>query len=206
MKTEQSSQHRELSLVEAKRALENYALWYLARYGQASTAQFRRKLEQKIARLTDEDHRFDGLVDEVVEKARSLALIDDAQVARARINKLKERGWSPARIRQDLRQRGIEQQKLSAALDEEGDLEFQAALRLAQRRKIGPWRLPGSLEGNEYAEPSGSQCPNARTNQAEVGRPCPATIERELKIFGSRGFSYAVAKRIIESVCVHELM
>ena len=163
--------------------LRNYALWSLERYGVASTARLRERLRKRLAKWLEADDGSpavdDGLIDQLVIELCEMGLVDDHKLAASRTRKLLDRGWSIAKIRQDLRQRQMPAYAIAAALDIEPDAEFAAACRFAQRRRLGPWRL----------DPVG-----------------PDLLQSELRKFAGRGFSYTVAKRIIDAESDEELL
>ncbi len=127
--------------------LHERALRYLARYatsrGRLRTVLLRRALREAQA-LDVEPELVRGRVEAVLARLTAAALLDDEAYARAKARSLHERGSSPARIRMELRARGLGRELREAALRdlarEVPDAELSAALTLARRRRLGPWR------------------------------------------------------------------
>ena len=109
--------------------------------------------------------------------------MDDARFAAARLRGLRRRGTSTRQAQARLAAKGIDAGTIAAALaDEEeeatgsedgaADTERKAAWAYARRRRLGPYRLT-----------------EAR----------PLHRERDLAAMARAGFSYALAKNVIES-------
>ena len=108
--------------------------------------------------------------------------VDDAAFARARAATLHGRGLPLRAIAQKLRQKGLSQSDIDAAVtalaeDAETDagdtraLDRAAARAYARRRRLGPWR--------------------AATRRAEMR-------ERDLAALARAGFSYGTAREVID--------
>lgn len=119
---------------------------YLARYS-ASTARLRQVLERRIRRRCElrggpapEPGEVRALIDGVVERLTRAGLVDDAAYARGRAAALARKGWPAWRIRTELGRQEIDLAGESVA--EAVDLDEAAqARRLAQRKRLGPYRL-----------------------------------------------------------------
>jgi regulatory protein len=157
--------------------LERAALTYLERYA-SSEGNLRRVLRRKIdkrCRLRGEDPAsFHPLVEDVIGRALRAGLIDDVRYAQARVATLRRRGGSARTIHAKLSAKGVDRETVLAALDgEDRDREVDeatAAHALARRRKLGPYR-PG--ERQPYRE-------------------------KDLAALARAGFSYAVARSVID--------
>ncbi len=163
------------------RHLENVALWYLARF-QASARSLERILIRRVDRSA---HHHDTdpqegreIVSELIKRYQRAGLLDDAAFARARAQTLHNRGLSIRAIRARLMEKGVGESdieaafaELSAALGEDQDLDMDAARRYARRRRLGPWR------GRDQRE---------------------ARHEKDLAALARAGFSYSVAKTVID--------
>ncbi len=123
---------------------------YLARYS-ASTSHLRAVLRRKIARryeLADvplpEPDEIGALIDGTVDRLTRAGLLDDAAFGRGRAAALARKGWPAWRIRTELQRQNVDvaQQQVADAVDL--DEEAQAT-RLAQRKRLGPYR-PGERE------------------------------------------------------------
>jgi len=162
--------------------LERAAYHYLARFA-SSRQRLREVLERKIRRGNDgfapPDATQQGWIDSVLTKLDSLALIDDTAYARAKADELLRRGKSSRHVRGWLRARGVDEEAietaLAAAAEEAGGAraaEADAALRLAKRRRLGPYRR----------EPADAQ-----------------SREKELAAFARAGFALSLAKAIVDA-------
>lgn len=163
-------------------SLERSALHYLQRYA-ASEDQLRRVLRRKVDRAA-RHHEVDApqaeaWIDELVGRLRRAGYVDDDAYARMRATGLRRRGKSRRAIRQKLAEKGIAKQTAEQALAEadagdEGDEdpELVAAARYARRRRLGPFR-----EAPKRAE----------------------RRERDLAALARQGFSFEVARRVIDS-------
>lgn len=164
--------------------LERVTTHYLDRYG-ASSEMLRRVLARRIARRCrsrDEDPAAHaGLIEETVARAQRAGLVDDARFAAARLRGLRRRGTSTRQAQARLAAKGIDAETIAATLAEEreaaegaeageADTEAQAARAYARRRRLGPYRRPGTREANR---------------------------ERDLAAMARAGFSYALAKAVI---------
>lgn len=158
--------------------LENAALHYLERFA-TSEANLRRVLMRKIersARFHDTD-RGEGAaaVEDIIARFRRSRLLDDAAYAEGRARSLFLRGASARKIRMALIQKGVGEDEVNAALarlfDEAAEPELAAAVTLARKRRLGPFR---------------------RGDRA-------AMRERDLASLARAGFSYDIARRVIEA-------
>lgn len=139
--------------------LHNSGLYYLQRFA-ASTAHFRkvmmRKIDKSCAHHKDQS-REDclRLLDELIAKFVDLGFLDDNAYCRGMVESLRRRGISRRAIHAKLAAKGLERDQIEQALqhyakESEGDDELQAALRLARRRRIGPYRRTNQTDEREY--------------------------------------------------------
>jgi regulatory protein len=168
-------------------ALRDAALNYLARYASTEAALLR-VLERRIARWarmaqtgdTDRD-AIAAQVDAARQAARGVVAqlaaagaVNDTAFAESRVRSLVRAGRSRRAIGAHLAAKGVgSETQRNVLADDTVDAEFGAALVLARRRRIGPFRA---------GEP-----PDA------VGR------RRELAIFARAGFPQSVAVRALET-------
>lgn len=149
--------------------LDRAAIAYLQRFA-SSSENLRRVLLRKARRrlLPDEPPGPDveALVAATVERALRSGLLDDRSYAEAKTASLLRRGTSPRAVRARLRQRGVPDEAVDAALAADPPDEVALARRLAQRRRLGRWRT-----ADRHASP-----------EKDVASLCRA------------GFSYAVAR------------
>jgi regulatory protein len=155
-----------------KSYLENAALYYLQRYA-TSSANFRKVMMRKVQKScrhhggVAED--FAPLVDDLVSRYLSSGLLNDASYAQARATTLRRQGRSKQAIQARLAVKGLGRADTEAALaGEDEEAEFRAALHLAKKKKLGPFRLH------------------------------PADPKKEMAAMGRAGFSYEIARRVLE--------
>jgi regulatory protein len=117
--------------------LERLALFYVGRY-----ATTRAKLAAYLARKVTE-RGWNGAgrapVEPMIERFAALGYVDDAAFASARAASLGRRGYGERRVAEALRAAGIGEADGEAARKESRDGAWAAALRFAERRRLGPW-------------------------------------------------------------------
>jgi len=157
-------------------ALHEAALSYLARYA-ASAAGVRRVLHRRIDRWAAQAEGDRAEITAAVQDAKRLAAdivaalvkagaINDAAFAESRARSLARGGRSGRAIAAHLLQRGIDPDLAAANGGLSTEDELAAALSLARRRRIGPFR----------------------TKAAD-----PTALHREAGVFARAGFSRSVA-------------
>jgi regulatory protein len=158
--------------------LENAALAYLARH-QSSAANLSRVLLRRVERAarTGQVERAAAArwVERLVERYARAGLVDDKAYAEARVASLRRAGASARAIRGRLLGKGVSRPLIEAALQDQaegGDAEFDAAIALARRRRLGPFRH---------------------------GRETEALRARDLAALARAGFSYETARAIIDA-------
>jgi len=158
--------------------LQNYAMFYLERWS-APRAHLRRTLIRKVDKNLlffdgDRDEML-GWVDELVERIAAAGLVNDRAWALARARTLRRRGGSRMQVVSKLRAKGVSMDDINYALNEllsEDDSEQLAALRLAKRRRLGPWR---------------------RLDRREERR------DKDLAAMMRAGYSYGLAREVIDA-------
>ena len=162
--------------------LQNAATFYLERY--PSTAEgLRRVLERRVRKAEMADapivEHVERVIAEIVAKFVAAGVVDDKAFAQTKARALHRRGSSSRLTRQKLRLAGIDQDTLGqamAGLDQELDTdpqqrEWQAAVALARRRRLGPFR---KKERKEHRN-------------------------RDLAAMARGGFDYALARKVIDA-------
>lgn len=137
--------------------LHDAALAYLARYA-ASEAGLRAVLERRIERWarTVEDR---DTVAELVAAARQAArtvvsrlaaagAVSDAAFAESKARSLVRAGRSRRAVAAQLAAKGIGAELARAAVPDDAETELAAALVLARKRRIGPFRNNGEADRN----------------------------------------------------------
>ncbi|WP_408022668.1 hypothetical protein [Stappia albiluteola] len=89
-----------------------------------------------------------------------------------RVTSLRRRGRSSRKIRATLSAKGVEASVLDAAMQKDDGSDLAAAIIHARRRRIGPWRTKPADEN---------------TRSREIASICRA------------GFSYGIARRVVEA-------
>ena len=162
--------------------LQNPAVFYLERY--ASSAEgLRRVLRRRVstARMLDAPvmDNVDEAIEAVVQKFVTAGLLDDRAFAQTKARSLHRRGMSSRLTRQRLEVAGVGREDVDKAMVELDDelgtdparREMQAAVALARRRRLGPFRMKDREE-----------------NKA-----------RDLASMARAGFAYDLARKVIES-------
>jgi regulatory protein len=118
-------------------ALQELALSYVGKYA-TTRAKLRAYLARKVRERGWDDQRepdFDALARRFAE----LGYIDDAAYALGQSRSLTGRGYGKRRLADKLRQAGIEEGDSVAAREHADGEAVTAALRFAERRRIGPF-------------------------------------------------------------------
>ena len=162
--------------------LQNAATFYLERY--PSTAEgLRRVLNRRVRRAEmAEAPVIDNVkqaIDTIVAKFVDAGVIDDQAFAQTKARALHRRGTSTRLTRQKLKFAGVDGDTLDkamAGLDQELDTdpkqrEWLAAVALARRRRLGPFRQKDRKEHRD----------------------------RDLAAMARGGFEYQLAKKVIDA-------
>jgi len=157
-------------------SLANAALFYLSRYA-SSSGNLRRVLMRKVARSAahygDDPAPLKPIVDALVAQHCGTGAVNDVLYAESQTRALRRRGGSTRAIVQKLNAKGVPAEIIaetaSALTEEGGDLE--AAYRLAQRRRLGPFRADNRADNRQ----------------------------RDLATLGRAGFGYQIAAAIIDA-------
>ena len=162
--------------------LQNAAAFYLERY-PSSAEGLRRVLNRRVAKAKMLDapimDNVQQAIEAVVAKFVDAGVIDDKAFAQTKARSLHRRGTSSRLTRQKLKMAGVDSDTLDRAmngLDLELDTnpaqrEWQAAVALARRRRLGPFR---QKERKEHRD-------------------------RDLAAMARGGFEYQLAKRVIDA-------
>ena len=163
--------------------LQSAAASYLERY-PSSAEKLRRILQRRVAkaRLLEAPVMDDAeqAIEAIIAKFVGAGVVDDKSFAETKVRALHRRGTSGRLMRHKLKAAGIDDETLDRALtglDQEldGDAaarEWQAAMALARRRRLGPFRK--AEERTEHRM-------------------------RDLAAMARAGFDYALAKKVIDS-------
>jgi len=160
--------------------LHNAGLHYLERFA-CSSAHFRRVMMRKIDRSCtahkDQDReQCITLLENLIAKFQRAGLLNDAAYTRGMIESLRRRGLSARAIHARLQTKGLSREAIEAAItahkenNDDEDAEMTAAMKLARRKKIGPF----------------------------ASRPQDdAQMKKSLAAFARAGFSYETASRVL---------
>ena len=169
--------------------LERAALHYLERYS-ASTEMLRRTLRRRVEKRarargeadeTFSPETFAPMIEEVVARAVRSGLVDDARFTAARLATLRRRGSSARAVSAKLAAKGVSREAIETAMEAEREaapegeadaIEAQAARAYAKRRRLGPFRRPGTRAANR---------------------------DRDLAAMARAGFPYGLARATIEA-------
>ena len=133
-----------------ERTLEQAALAYVGRYA-TTRAKLAFYLRRKLGDL-GWSGTAEPSVDGLVERMAALGYVDDRAFASARAAALGRRGYGERRVRQALRAAGIDEEDSRDARAEARQGAWQAALRFAERRRIGPFaEREADREGRQKA-------------------------------------------------------
>ena len=119
-----------------REALERLALHYVGRYS-TTRKKLRAYLARKVRERGWEGEAAD--IEALAERFSSLGYIDDRAFAEARAAAFQRRGYGERRLDQALRQAGISEEDSEQARDEARESALAAALRFAERKRIGPY-------------------------------------------------------------------
>lgn len=180
--TDARSRRRVPKPVTVKR-LENAAATYVARY-DAPAPKLRAVLMRRVVRARRDDapvvDAVESVIDTIVARYTTAGIVDDGRYAERKAGSLHRRGVSTAHIREKLRLAGIGRDLVERALEatraetaaDDGVLNLRAAVALARRRRLGPFRAAGERR--------------ERRN-------------RDLAALGRAGFDFDIARRVIDA-------
>lgn len=168
----------------------NIAVHHLEKFS-SSRANLRRVLERRVFKaraLRDdapsvEDDEAATWIAEVLDTLERQGLLDDTRYAEGAARGLARQGQSQRAIRARLAAKGVDRDIVDTALERAAedvfphaqtppDPDLVAAVTYARRRRLGPWRLP-----------------EARAERRD----------RDLAALARRGFSSAIAHRVIDA-------
>ena len=181
------SQDKKIPRPISAQSLRNKALRYIDRFA-TSTENLRTVLMRHV-RTSAHYHNTsieDGQiwVDELLVKLNDAGFLNDRRYAEGRAGALHRKGTSSRLIRMKLKEKGISEKDINFALEalreEENtsNLERKAALTLAKKRRLGPWRDAEKRD---------------------------AFKEKDMATLARAGFSYDLAQTIINAEDVDSL-
>ncbi len=161
--------------------LHNSGLYYLERFA-SSKKHFKKVMLRKVKRsciyYKDQDYqKCAKMVSELADKFEKCGLLNDKNYTDSCVSSLRRKGLSRNAIIAKMQKKGINKELTIQAIERldidnhanKYDAEMVAALKLAKRRKIGPFYV-----GEDQ------------------------NIKKSLGIFARAGFSYSTASKIFE--------
>ncbi len=163
------------------RYLHNSGLYYLERFA-ASKAHFKEVMCRKAKRscMHHKEQDYDAcakMVNELADKFEACGLLNDEVYANAIAASMRRKGLSRRAAQMKMRNKGIDFDQATQVLDKldaqsyetQEDAELAAALKLARKKKIGPYSVVKEQD-----------------------------TQKALGVLARAGFSYDIARRIID--------
>lgn len=159
-----------------KQRLKNIALYYLKRF-ESSVANLRSVLRRRVndyAYHTPDFARQEAYdwIEEILQDFLRIGYLNDERYAELKVKNYVLAGKSQRYIQGKLREKGIDENIVEAMIAEQDFNPFEAALKLAKKRKIGPY----------------SQTEEIRKERRS----------KDLAILVRAGFDYDVAVKVLE--------
>lgn len=152
---------------------------YLERFAASTTGLRRvlmRKIDRSVAHWGGERAEHVAQVDTVMAKLTRLGYLDDQAYAAMKTRALNRQGKGSRAIRATLAAKGVEAETIAQALDglaeDHAEPDLEAAIRLARKRRLGPYRAP-----DKRAE----------------------SRAKDLAALARSGFDFDIARRVIEA-------
>lgn len=164
-----------------EKSLTNVALFYLRRHS-GSVKQLERVLVRRVRKAEREFGEPFDLADaiaRIVARFVEAGYLDDRRLALARTGSLRRSGRSTRVIRQKLQAKGLAPTLVDEVTKTSADEELAAAFVLARKKRVGPYR------------------------RAPVDREGRA---KELAVLARAGYSFGVAKRVVDAAADDELL
>ncbi len=129
--------------------LKNIALYYLKRF-ETSEYNLRSVLKRRIDDYAYWNKEFDKKeayrwLDDLVKDFVRLGYVNDERFAEIRIRGYLAQGKSPRYILNKLKEKGIDEDLANKLLNEQEYDDFESALKLAKKKKIGPYCMDKNL-------------------------------------------------------------
>ncbi len=156
-------------------ALADAAVFYLSRYASSSgnlRQVLLRKLNRSARHYGDDPAPLLEIIDRLVALHVASGAVNDGNFAETQMRKLRRRGGSGRAIAQRLAAKGVPAEIIAetgAAGEPLADL--RAAIHLARRRHLGPFRAEGRADNRQ----------------------------RDMAILGRAGFDYATAAMVVDA-------
>ncbi len=124
--------------------LKNIGLYYLKRF-ESSVENLRGVLHRRVdlyARENPEWNKAEAYqwIEDILAEFEKLHYLDDSRYTEIKVRSYLNAGKPERYIRQKMRLKGISEQQIDAVLQEQEYNPLEMALKLAKRKKIGPYR------------------------------------------------------------------
>lgn len=124
--------------------LKNIALYYLKRF-ESSVTNLRSVLQRRVNDYAYQNKEFDRgeayqWIEDILADFQRYGYLNDSRYAEIKIKDYMSAGKSVRYIKGKMREKGIDEEILSALLEDQEYDEFEAALKLAKKKHIGPFR------------------------------------------------------------------
>ena len=173
--------------IPTPQSLANIALYYLQRFA-ASEASLRRVLQNRLRRVAirrpdfaadnELQQKLHSAIENIIEAHKKSGAINDKAFAEIKVNSLRRQGKSRRGIEQKLAAKGIQKTLVAEALESHAEelppeeADYCAALALAKKRKLGPFRKKDADDDKK---------------------------RKEFGVLARAGFSSAIAKRVLKA-------
>lgn len=126
-----------------KQRLKNIGLYYLKRF-ESSVANLRSVLLRRVNDYAFQNKDFDRheaieWIEEILADFQRFGYLNDERYSEIKIKNYVAAGKSPRYIQGKLREKGIDENIISDLMDQQNYDPFDAALKLARKRHIGPY-------------------------------------------------------------------
>ena len=160
-----------------KMRIKNIGLYYLKRF-ESSVANLRSVLRRRVndyAFHTPGFAKQEGYdwIEEVLSDFQRVGYLNDARYSELKIKDYMAAGKSPRYIHGKLREKGIDENLIEKLIAEQDFDPFESALKLARKRRIGPFSASEEIRKERYS--------------------------KDLAILVRAGFDYDVAVKVLES-------
>ena len=124
--------------------LKNIGLYYLKRF-ESSVENLRLVLQRRIEAYARENpewdkHAAEGWIEDILAEFQRLHYLDDARFTEIKVQAYLNAGKPARYIQNKLRAKGIDENQIIDVLTAQEYDPFAMALKLAKRKKIGPYR------------------------------------------------------------------
>ncbi len=127
-----------------KQRLKNVALYYLERYS-SSMENLKKVLKRRVDKYTFENAEYDkaeayGFIDEIAAEFEGYGYLNDENYAEMKVKNYLAAGKSKRYILEKMREKGVDLSLVEKLFENSEYDSFEAAMRLAKKKKIGPFR------------------------------------------------------------------